>query len=485
MDKKSLSDLIGFVFLLALFVGTISAKTNETRNIGSRRELFVDDYLIDSLKNTHLKLHPPHDEGPAFYFDKSWEGAFSGYNTILQDGEHYLAFYRGLPDVKNEDQIAATCVAISTDGIHWEKPELDLYPMNGQTRNNVILHHAGQATHNFCPFLDTRPGVPAAEKFKALGGTEKSGLIAYSSPDGIHWQKMQEAPVFTRGMFDSQNVAFWSALENCYVLYFRTWTGTGYRGFRTVSRTTSPDFLNWSAPLEMSYGNTPQEHIYIHQTHAYFRAPHIYVAIAARFMPNRQVISDAQALALNVNPKYFKDCSDGVLMTSRGGTVYTRTFMEAFIRPGIGLQNWVSRTNYPALGVIQTGKNEMSVFVGHDYAQDSAHLRRYSMRLDGFISVNAPYTGGELITQPLTFQGRHLFLNYATSAPGEIRVEILDESGKPVPGFSLADSVPTIGNEIEREVSWKNGSDLSGLVGKSIRLRVVMKDADLYAIQFK
>ena len=75
----------------------------------------------------------------------------------------------------------------------------------------------------------------------------------------------------------------------------------------------------------MKFGDTPIEHLYTNQTHAYFRAPQIYVAIAARFMPNRQVLTEEEALSLNVNPKYFKDCSDVVLMTSRGGNKYDRT----------------------------------------------------------------------------------------------------------------------------------------------------------------
>ena len=99
----------------------------------------------------------------------------------------------------------------------------------------------------------------------------------------------------------------------------------------------------------------PPEHLYTHQTSPYFRAPHIYVAIGARFMPRRQILTDEQAKELNVDPDYFKDCSDAIFMTTRGGDVYDRTFMEAFIRPGIGFDNWVSRSNYPALNVVQTG----------------------------------------------------------------------------------------------------------------------------------
>jgi hypothetical protein len=159
--------------------------------------------------------------------------------------------------------------------------------------------------------------------------------------------------------------------------------------------------------------------------------------------------------------------------------------MESFIRAGIGFQNWVSRSNYPALNVVQTSATEMSIYVKQDYAQPTAHLRRYSMRLDGFVSINAPYKGGEMITKPFTFSGKNLSLNFATSAAGEIQVEIQDENGKAFANYSLADSQPMIGNEIERVVVWKNGTDVSHLAGKPIRLRFVMKDADLYSMMFQ
>src|SRR5205085_287340 len=131
------------------------------------------------------------------------------------------------------------------------------------------------------------------------------------------------------------------------------------------------------------------------QTTPYFRAPQIYVAIAARFMPGRRVISQEEADKLGVSKGYSGDCSDAVLMTSRGGGSYDRTFMEGFVRPGIGLENWVSRTNYPARGIVQTGSNEMSLYVQHNYGQPTHHLVRYAMRLDGLASLHAGYTGGE------------------------------------------------------------------------------------------
>ena len=418
-------------------------------------------------------------------FDQPWEGPFCGYSTIIKDSAVFRLYYRGLPSASREDDDkAVTCYAESQDGIHWTKPTLGLFQINGSRQNNVILAEAAPATHNFSPFLDTRPGTPKAERFKALAGSEKSGLLAFISSDGIHWQRKGREPVLTEGMFDSQNVAFWSAAENCYVCYFRTWTGTGYSGFRTVSRSTSPDFIHWGPPQQMSYGDTPQEHIYINQTHPYFNAPHIYFATAARFMPDKQVLSEEQAKRIQVDPKYFKDCSDVVLMSSRGGNVYDRTFMEALIAPGIGWSNWVSRSNYPALNIVPTGPAEMSVYVNQNYAQPSACMHRYSMRLDGLASVSAGYEGGELITKPFTFSGSCLALNFRTSAAGRLRVEIRDQANEPIKGFTLECCQQLVGNEINRMVVWSGHSSLSNLAGQIIRLRFELKDADLFALQF-
>ena len=198
------------------------------------------------------------------------------------------------------------------------------------------------------------------------------------------------------------------------------------------------------------------------------------------------MISDEQAEAIGVNPKYFKDASDAVLATSRAENPhhFDRTFMSSFIRPGIGAQNWVSRTNYPALNVVQTGPTEMSIYVNQNYAQPTAHLRRYAMRLDGFGSIRAGYDGGELLTRPLTFKGGRLLLNFSTSAAGGIRVEVQDKNGEVIPGFSLFECREVIGNEIEREVTWDSDADLGSLAGKEVRLRMVMKDVDLFALRF-
>lgn len=451
-------------------------------DIGSRRELFVDTHLIGKLSSVSLRLEPPRDEGIAIKFDKPWEGAFAGYCTIIRDGSDYRAYYRGNPTAgKDGSSTETTCVAFSKDGIAWTKPELGLFDVGGSTANNVVLAGDAPFSHNFCPMLDARPGVPKAERYKALAGIGKTGLFAFASEDGLRWTKMRDTAVVPKGAFDSQNVPFWSDAEQRYLCYFRVFVN----GIRRISRTTSKDFLTWTEPVLMHYGDGPIEHLYTNQTHPYFRAPYIYVGVAARFMPGRQVLNAEQAKAIGVNPGYFKDCSDGVLITSRGGDRYDRTFPEGFLAPGIGAENWVSRTNYPALNVVPTGPHAMSLYANQNYGQPTSHLRRYSLRLDGFAAAVAPYAGGELLTKPITFSGKELSLNFSTSAAGGIRVEIQDVEGKPIPGFTLADSVETIGNEIDRVVRWKSGSDIGALAGKPVRLRFAMKDAKLFAFQFR
>jgi hypothetical protein len=158
--------------------------------------------------------------------------------------------------------------------------------------------------------------------------------------------------------------------------------------------------------------------------------------------------------------------------------------MESYVRPGIGMQNWVSRSNYPALNVVQTSDTEMSLYVNENYAQPTAHIKRYSMRIDGFASLYAGYDGGELITKPFIFSGKELEINYSTSAAGEIKIEIQDEKGNPLPGYTLEESQIIIGNEIKRVVRWNEKAGLKQLNSKPVKLRIFLRDANLYSFKF-
>ena len=275
-----------------------------------------------------------------------------------------------------------------------------------------------------------------------------------------------------------------SAAVNC---YYRIFVPVGPEGerIRWVARRTSPDLIHWADPVEMVPVGGPAEHIYTQQTIPYPRAPHIYISLAARFMPGRQAVNEDQARAAGFDERYWHDCSDGVLMTTRAGSsTYTRTFMESYVRPGIGYENWGSRSNYPAFGIVPTGDSELSIYVNRRYAQPAAFVERMTLRPDGFCSVNAGYDGGQFLTKPVVFEGKALEINYATSAAGSVRVEIQDASGVAIDGFALAEATEIIGDEVSRVVSWRAGSDVGALAGQPIRLRIVLRDADLYAIRF-
>lgn len=463
-------------------ISGLKPTTSDPVKTGTKRELFVDRHLVDGMSDLRFALHHPRDEGIALQLDQPWEGKFAAYTTILTVGDTFRAYYRGRPEVgKDGDESETTCVAESEDGIVWTRPNLGLHEMNGSSENNIVLAGQSPYSHNFSPFVDSNPAVDPNEKFKAIGGLHPEGLALFVSPDGYRWSLKKKKILTSKEFaFDSQACAFWSEHEEKYVCFFRTWKNK----VRWVSRATSDDCLNWSAPVEMK-SDRPAEHFYTSQTHPYFRAPHLYVSLAARFIPKRQVITDAEAEAIGVNPRYFKDTSDAVFVTSRGGDRFDRTFMSSFIRPGIGAQNWVSRTNYPALNVIQTSPEEMSIYLNQNYAQPTAHLRRYSLRLDGFGSIQADYDGGELLTKPLIFSGSKLSLNFSTSAAGGIRIELQDTDGKVIPGFSLYECRPQIGNEIEKIVSWDSEGKLEDLAGKPVRLRIVMRDVDLFSLQFR
>jgi len=93
-------------------------------------------------------------------------------------------------------------------------------------------------------------------------------------------------------------------------------------------------------------------------------------------------------------------------------------------------------------------------------------------------------TGGECITKPVVFTGQQLHVNYSTSAAGGLYVELQDLAGQPLPGFTQQDCLEHYGDSTEQVIRWKSGTDVSTLAGKPIRIRFILKDADLYSYQF-
>ena len=481
-------------------------------DIGSRRELFVDDCLIESMDNLSLRLHPPVPREVVFVADKPWEGNGCGFATLFRDGDLIRMYYKAWhlrfsKDKRGGYSMATSPLAVayaeSRDGIRWERPALGLFAFEGDTRNNLVWtqqDEKGRGTHGFSPFKDAKPDAPPEWRYKAVGAERsatKGDLHALVSPDGIHWTLLDRPAMLNQvhGKFDSHNIAFWDGVRGEYRAYVRDFAPGKRRDIRTA---TSPDFVNWSDAAWLSYPGAPPEQLYTNQVMPYHRAPHLFVGFPARYVqrpwsPSIEALPEAEhrRMRASVQERYGAAISDAVFMSSRDGVVFKR-WGEAFIRPGPQLEgNWAYGDNYPCWGLVETPAErqpappELSMYATESYWRGPARFRRYSMRLDGFVSVQAPRMGGEFTTPPLTFAGNQLELNLSTSAAGSAKVEMQGADGRRVEGFGLDDCVEMIGDRVDFRVRWGSGSDLASLAGKPVRLRFALKDADLFALQFK
>lgn len=487
--------------LAVLAVPGLAGQAGQPIPVGARRELFVESSLVDRLVGAAtFELHHPTPQEVALVADRPWEGNGGNYMTVFRDGERCRMYYRGVHVVYrqggySEPHAEYTCYAESPDGIRWTRPNLGLFEVMGTRSNNVILTRevGGNATHNFSPFLDTRPGVPREERYKALGGGGE-GLTAFGSADGLRWRKLRDQPVITKGAFDSQNLAFWDAENGEYRAYFRD-----FRDGRDIKTCTSKDFLEWTEPEYLEYTPGRVSELYTNQIHPYHRAPHLCLGFPTRYL-DRGWTAAAQYLPqleyrkvrASQSQREGTALTDGMLMASRDRRRFT-VWPESFIRPGLRTAgNWFYGDNYQCLGLLETqsaiegAPEELSFFVTEATLQgDSMRWRRYTLRLDGFVSLHAPLAGGELITRPLTFAGDVLEINYSTSAAGGLRVEVQDPEGQALPGYALADAEELYGDALAQRVLWKHGPALASLAGKPVRLRFVLRDADLYAFQFR
>jgi hypothetical protein len=498
------------IFLLIPLIAA-SAIATEPIPIGSRLELMVDDTLIDESSGLERRLHRPTPHEVAIIHDEPWEGNSSGYHTVFQDGELYRMYYRGHQYVVKEDEFGGghrevVCYAESTDGVHWTKPKLGLVDWEGSKENNIIWDGVG--SHNFTPFIDTNPDCKPDEKYKAVGGID-DGLFTFKSTDGIHWSQLAEKQVITQGAFDSQNVGFWDVARGRYAAYFRTFTKVNEKSVRSIAMTTSPDFVNWEAPVALEYPGAPIEQLYTNQVIPYYRAPHLLLGFPTRYVdrPLSEHVKtvdpvDLRSLLLKAYERCGTDLTDGVFMTSRDGVKFNR-WAEAFLRPGLQQKgNWIYGDMYQNWGIVETRwdasgeqvedlenlevPNELSIYVSEGaWRTGETRQRRYTLRIDGFVSLQARFSGGEFTTVPITFEGKELAMNYSTSAAGSVRVELQDEEGKAIEGYALNDCPEVYGDSIEQVVRWNKGSDVAALAGKPVRLRFAMKDADLYSFRFR
>ena len=185
--------------------------------------------------------------------------------------------------------------------------------------------------------------------------------------------------------------------------------------------------------------------------------------------------------------RYGLTVTDCVFMTSRDGLHFDKCD-EALFTPGYEFApNWIYGNCYLIYFMLETpvgdGENkELSMFVLQGYAHSESGykdtIERWTLRIDGFACYKAKYSGAKVVTKPFVFDGDELYINFSTSAKGNMFITIRDEDG------NEAKTCELFGDKIDRKVRFEN-ADIADFAGKTVTLEFEMKDAKLYAFEFK
>ena len=343
---------------------------------------------------------------------KPWEGNASGYTTVFQDGDLYRMYYRGFHIAYSDGESEATnreviCYAESRDGIHWKRPRLGLVESHGSKENNIIWDGVG--SHNFSVFKDANPACP--REF-ALQGARRTPLER-RGPAGIPVRRRDSLgvddgePSHHRGRFRLAERRLLDTLRNEYRAYWRDSRKDDpkYLDGRDIRTATSKDFVHWSESEFLEYTPGRPHQLYTNGVVPYHRAPHIFLGFPTRYVDygwseSTQALPqlDYRRVVASKSQRSGTAMTDGVFMASRDGHNF-ELWPEAFRRPGIERPgSWFYGDNYGNWGLVETpssmegAPNELSIYASEGGRQpDGNRLRRYTLRLDGFVSVQAPF----------------------------------------------------------------------------------------------
>lgn len=530
------------IALAALFTAAVSyAQTRSPARpleIGSRRQVFVDGRFLARTHNVKLHTHAPVKTGERnIDHDRPWEvGGIGPYSNVLKEGDKYKMWYQVMASVQwhVDLEAGAICYAESSDGIHWEKPNLGLVEFDGSKDNNIVLGHGAGGVRigqeGGLVFID--PKAPTDQKYRMFIGHPAAGLGVdlFSSPDGINW-KLTHSDLVTyrpqdRGHhLDSQNVIFYDDRIDKYVFYGRkNLPQRGSQG-RSIARGESTTLTGFPVLQEMpsviypdNFGPTLGETQlvdyyksgaikYPWAQDAYYMFPEVYYHYV-----DAKVQGLPGGLPTNAGPL------DSQFAASRDGIVWERYDRRPFVPLGQkGEFDWASARVIHGLvpsvddrymylyyrasdwlhGWDRNPENKrMLTEAGLGADQNIAVLSRVVLRKDGFVSVRGGYQGGSFTTPVLIFDGKELVLNIDTSATGFAKVGIIrpdtgaiagyDDYGREKPGFGVeyCDLIHTA-NDTNHVVKWGGNSDVGTLAGKPVRLHFELYNCDLYAFEFR
>ncbi len=451
-------------------------------DVGTKRQLLLDDLFFDSMDGVELVAHEPTRREVSVESDRSWESGGVHYSSVVQDGDRFRMWYRadtgGDPNsaIDSESWI---CYAESTDGIAWEKPNLGIVKSVENGKNNILFPDKASGI-NPCVILD--PSASDHERYKMITrGSGPAHVLGYTSADGIEWQPIAENPLLSEpGPFDSHNVLVYDDEADRYVVFCRgvdtNRRGNFKDGIRAIRRAESKDFHAWSDMkiVVTADENDPTDlHLYTNAAYRYTRAQRAWMMFPMILYVDRE--GDANS---------YPGLSDAQFVVSRDGVTWDRRFRRPFLSPGRDVRDWVDRNPIVGIGMLQTAPDELSLYYSELLRCDDCRFSRCTIRTDGFVSARGPYDRwGEFTSPPLETAGQGLEVNYKTTGGGVMDVKIQDANGNPLPGFSFEDCDTLFGDLIDATVTW-NGKNRFSPSGKATRLHIRLRDADLFAFRF-
>lgn len=470
-------------------------QSRDVIDVGSRKQLFLDDRLIESSSGVQLQINTPHAiREPVLVADQPWENPEDSfvwtYSRVMRiDGKTRLWYqvnkleFRPQPVgfVLTDKWLA---YAESDDGIHFAKPKLGLREYQGSRANNIVI----PGVEGGDVWIDPQATPEHRYRFQTDGGSGK--LAFYASPDGIRWKKTHTAVI---GHNDTQNIAFWDPAIERYLLFTRKWPGS----FRVHRRLDSDDLIHWEN--EIIVMGADETDLAKYKSAGSVRPVDYYGACVFKYpdehglyvmLPQAFWHWYARQGEQRVGPNLY----DVRLCVSSDGRLFRRVADRGvFLRPGPE-GSFFSGSIWVLPAPIRMGDELWFYFQGSTADHDGnlipgsdkyrTGIGRAVLRLDGFVSADAGFSGGELVTPPIKFTGNTLELNLNSAGGGVVLVELLDEKGQPIPGFTQSHATPLCCNSINKPVTWGENRDLGRLAGRPIKIRFCMKDCKLYAFQF-
>lgn len=470
------------------------------------RQLFVDDFLVESttLTRTH-HLPEYHPSSPVLAPDRPWEDyGPAGRAGVFSDGVWYdpadrlfKAWYWAGRDPSSRETIRYyTCYATSTDGIGWQKPELDVVP-----GTNIVLHDdEGKYRNSSTVWLDLEETDPerrfkmfcvVIERQRAEDGNPTGGLHKwmrlYFSRDGIHWRLAADGD-----HCGDRTTVFYNAFRKVWVYGLRSGSPAVSRCRAYHEAEDALQGLRWQtdsgklwvgadeldpAREDLNLRRIPERPWDLVPSQLYNLDCVAYESVMIGLFS----IWRGHPLEPR-RPKINEVC----VGFSRDGFHWTRPDRRAFCPVSESKDDWNWGNVQSAGGCCLVVGDKLYFYVagasakGGRFQNDPANTALAVLRRDGFTSMSAGELEGTLTTRKVRFTGRHCFVNLAAPA-GELRVEVLAADGSVIAPFTKTACVAVTGDSTIQPVTWRGANDLSALAGKPVRFRFHLRQGQLYA----